>query len=75
MPEIGDIARANEIGKNGKVIFVWVSCPRCKEERWVTRVRMQSNTNRLCRPCSICVAKYGFSVTSEKPVWYDKNVR
>ena len=50
MPEIGDIARANEIGKNGKVIFVWVSCPRCKEERWVTRVRMQSNTNRLCRP-------------------------
>jgi len=66
MPELGDVARAYEIGKNGKVIFVWVSCPRCKEERWVTRVRMQSTTNRMCRQCSIYSAKYGFSVTGDK---------
>ena len=64
MPEIGEEARAIDIGKNGGTRkFVWVFCKRCKVERWVHKKGASttvSNTNRLCRDCAVYMAKHGF---------------
>lgn len=35
MPNIGDIKRAKEIGKNRRCKYIWVACCDCGLERWV----------------------------------------
>ena len=68
MPELGEEAKARDIGKKGDTRkFSWVMCPRCKEERWVHKkggATGVKNTTRLCRECAILTAKHGFQVWS-----------
>ena len=67
MPEIGEEAKAEDIGKSGgRRKHVWVFCPVCKEERWVNkRYRLGNNTFRLCRACNIRSAARQFSIFKE----------
>ena len=69
MPELGEEARAEDIGRNGGGRkFSWVVCPRCNEERWVHKKTGISggnaNKSRLCKECAIFAAKHGFHVWS-----------
>ncbi len=52
MPRIGDIKKAQEIGKvpiNSK--YTWVACGDCGRERWVHIIRGQPSSNR-CKKCA-----------------------
>jgi len=48
---LGTIRRGRDIGKAGKVLFIWAACEECKEERWV-RILRGSASNILCRRCA-----------------------
>jgi formylmethanofuran dehydrogenase subunit E len=56
MPNIGDEIRGKEIGKEGhnaeRVLYVWVKCPHCLEERWAQKKSPLNNKSRLCLPCN-----------------------
>ena len=71
MPTIGDTIRGNEIGKTdnaARVMFVWVRCPNCNEERWTQRKPAGNPVNNTSRRCSKCAIKYAkqFSLNTEK---------
>lgn len=36
MPKIGVIYKAREIGKGGTGQYIWVACPKCGKEHWVS---------------------------------------
>lgn len=48
MPNLGDIARASEVGYKGRALFVWVACPDCGVARW----RPLHNEVTRCWKCS-----------------------
>jgi len=48
MPRIGEIRRARELGYKGRDFFIWVACPQCGKERWITKRKGV----RLCHACS-----------------------
>lgn len=47
-PNIGDLASAKSIGRMGRAVHVWESCPMCSHERWVKR-----NARGTC--CQTCM--------------------
>ncbi len=54
MPELGEIRRADEIGrlpKNGWIKHVWVACVDCGKERWVQLTGVKFVSGR-CRSCA-----------------------
>ena len=51
MPEIGEIRRGKEIGKNYNGRFMWVACPVCKKERWITFINGKPKWQR-CLACA-----------------------
>ena len=53
MPQIGDEARANDVGLNGGKYkkCVWVGCPDCGFSRWAHKASTKSDTQRLCKDC------------------------
>lgn len=65
MPEIGEVRKASEIGKGGKHLFIWRSCPDCGKESWVV-----SNSGRPvslhCKPCGV---KRGTRRGAESQSW------
>ncbi len=53
MPEIGEIRRAREIGRQGGNSFIWHACPGCGKERWVGLRNGQPESE--C--CNLCQTK------------------
>ena len=51
MPEIGDIAKGNEIGLKVKCGYVWHACQTCNKEYWV-RLHHGEPRNLICHSCS-----------------------
>jgi hypothetical protein len=47
-PSVGDLASAKSIGRIGRAIHIWESCPKCGRERWVKR-----NARGTC--CQSCM--------------------
>ena len=50
MPSIGDITRANEVGKSGTSKQYYMACPVCRYERWV-QVKSTKRNDGMCRTC------------------------
>jgi len=45
-------ARAKDIGRKGSSIFVWIACPECGRERWVTTHYIYRGRHYLCKSCA-----------------------
>ena len=56
MPEIGDIARGNEVGKKSNMMHTYVDCMDCREGRWIPRYRAARGVDR-CFPCNLAYQK------------------
>jgi hypothetical protein len=54
-PNIGDLATAKSIGKMGRAIRIWESCPKCGHERWVKR----NARGTCCQACMTPPTYYG----------------
>ncbi len=52
MPEIGEIRKGREIGKEATRSFIWVACDQCGDERW-TRLYFKKDYFLLCKRCGI----------------------
>ena len=59
MPNIGDEIRGEELGKESssakQLIYVWVKCPHCLEERWTQKKSELNPANNRTRLCLLCV--------------------
>ena len=67
MPELGDKARGDAIGKNPTGYYYWVACPVCKEERWANpkgRYETSKNRLRLCSADSMDARRNNFNLES-----------
>lgn len=51
MPNIGDIAKARDIGRAGKQKWIWASCENCGKVRWVL-FRKGKPEWQICRKCA-----------------------
>ena len=49
-PREGDVVYGSDIGKSGKVAYVWTPCPSCGKLRWV--VKYNGCPSKICRKCS-----------------------
>lgn len=58
-PKVGDLATAKSLGKKGRAIRIWESCPVCGRERWVKR----NARGTACQNCSLPPVHYGESNT------------
>jgi len=73
MPTIGDEIKGIEIGydashPSARILFVWVQCPKCEEERWARKrssINPVNNVTRLCSPCAVKQAK-SFRLNTER---------
>lgn len=52
MPEIGDLARAKDIGKSGSEVWIWTPCSSCGHCRWVVRHSLKSGRQKICLSCA-----------------------
>ena len=53
MPEIGQEAKAREIGKPLKGLYIWTECPNCHMQRWIQKGFLKRQTIKgLCGKCS-----------------------
>jgi len=50
-PQLGEIRRAQEIGRGGTIKFQWHACPQCHKERWV-QINKGEPRYSLCLNCS-----------------------
>jgi len=55
--EIGEIKSGSEIGRGTGsearfTKYIWLACPHCKKERWVTTYLYKKNGVTLCQVCS-----------------------
>jgi hypothetical protein len=61
---VGDETKGKDLGytntPNERTIFVWVQCPRCKEERWARKRAAYNPVNNLHRLCELCKVKNFF---------------
>lgn len=48
MPQIGEIKKGREIGKQPKRNFIWQACNVCGKERWVRLLKGQPESLRCC---------------------------
>lgn len=54
-PSIGDLASAKSIGRMGRAIHIWESCPKCRHERWIKR----NARGTCCQTCMHPPTRYG----------------
>jgi ribosomal protein S27E len=52
MPNLGDIVRSKEIGKE-RGRYIWARCPDCGLERWSFYNPNNPSSIRRCQPCHI----------------------
>jgi ribosomal protein S27E len=77
MPVLGEKVRGNTIGRLPDGYYVWVKCPDCDYERWVSPKGPNSkplNTIRRCTECSRSEQKYNFTLPGSRPHRNEKNV-
>jgi hypothetical protein len=53
LPEIGEVKRGKDIGKNPFVKYQWVACD-CGKERWV-QIILGKPKSKCCRSRDSCV--------------------
>lgn len=73
MPEIGEVRRAQQVGKKGAANYIWAGCIDCGKERWVQLVKGQPASLR-CHSCGLktpeCFRKASESRRGQKsPRW------
>ena len=51
MPDIGEIKRGSDIGKNHYQFYIWSPCKLCGEPRWTTSRKGKAISER-CRNCA-----------------------
>ena len=56
MPEIGDIARGNEVGKKSNMMHTYVDCMDCRKGRWIPSHSAKRGVQR-CNPCNLAYQK------------------
>jgi len=68
MPEIGERIRGKQIGRDPHRIYVFIQCPDCQINRWVTASTMHDKrlSERRCNPCAM--KKWGEQERGEKSV-------
>jgi len=54
-PQIGDIARSEDVGREGRAIHIWEACPQCGMERWIKR----NTSGSLCKGCAVRNHSFG----------------
>lgn len=59
MPEIGEIRKAQELGRGGQRSnkYIWCACQDCGKERWVNFIK-GSPVHVLCRKCAYSGSKH-----------------
>ncbi|KKM06272.1 hypothetical protein LCGC14_1745650 [marine sediment metagenome] len=55
MPEIGEIKKGFDAGKNYKQFVTWVACVRCGKERWVILSKGRRPRSSFCGHCGVIV--------------------
>jgi len=50
-PKIGDIRRAQEIGRGGHSRYIWHACQKCGKERWVLLFSAGKQKCLVCKDC------------------------
>lgn len=65
IPEIGEIRKARECGKQGSHNYIWQACEDCGKERWML-LRNREPVGLLCRPCG--GRKGGIKISGEKNI-------
>lgn len=55
MPTIGDIVKGKDIGRGDSHKYIWVACPKCGKERWLSFIHL--TTGRLSGLCLSCSQK------------------
>jgi len=63
MPEPGERARGDAIGKNPTSYYVWAECPGCETGRWVNpkpSYQASKNRVRLCKTHALKVNRFNF---------------
>ena len=56
MPQLGEIIKAEQLGRVGRDKFIWIACSRCGEERWV-RLAKDKPMYMRCRTCASTITK------------------
>jgi len=62
--KVGDIKKAIEVSHTGRALYIRVSCPKCKQERWVPLHRAKKK-KYLCQ-CISCWGKKSMSQCHSK---------
>ena len=63
MPEVGEIATAKKLGRNGGRKYIWSRCPDCTVERWTVLKPLDTTLSRRCADCVRIVAKRAFKLS------------
>jgi ribosomal protein S27E len=65
MPNIGDITQGKLIGRpKGK--FIFVQCPDCGKERWLSYKPLDPASVRRCHPCHVQYVRELFKIKPPK---------
>jgi len=51
MPQLGDIAKGNELGYKRNHIHIWQACEVCGKERWIEFFLFKKGKRRCCPSC------------------------
>ena len=70
MPELGDKARGDAIGRVPTSYYYYVACPVCKKERWANpkgKYETAKNRLRLCSADSMNARRNNFNLEGSSP--------
>ena len=56
MPQLGEIRKAEQLGRAGRDKFIWFACSHCGKERWV-RLAKDKPMYSYCRICASTITK------------------
>ena len=62
MPDIGDICRAEDLGRIGRRKYIWAECPDCNLQRWAVIRTLDRSAYRQCQDCVRAKAKKSFKI-------------
>lgn len=67
MPVLGEHKKGRDLGyKNGGTNYIWLACPDCGKERWVT-VHKGKPDYRFCHSCGL---KHGYHPKGRECSWW-----
>ena len=62
MPDIGDICRAEDLGRTGRRKYIWAEYPDCNLRRWAAMKTLDKGTRRRCQDCIRASVKREFKI-------------